>query len=79
LLNSLPTCSNSVQPAAVVRRVSIHRSRTTAWLTGQMKQATVFITSIGTSDFSNATPWIAQTGGVDSFFTHWADIVGILF
>jgi hypothetical protein len=44
-----------------------------------MKQATVFITSIGTSDFSNATPWIAQTGGVDSFFTHWADIVGILF
>jgi hypothetical protein len=43
-----------------------------------MKQATVFIASIGTSDFSNATPCVAQTGGIEFFFTQWAAIVGNL-
>jgi hypothetical protein len=64
-------CSGSSSP----RR---HYSRTTARLTGQMKQGRVFTRSIGTSDFSNATPCIAQTAGVDSFFTHFSAIVGIL-
>jgi hypothetical protein len=45
---------------------------------GQMKHGREITRSIGTANFNNGMPCIAQTGGVVAFFAHWAAIV-VLF